>query len=499
MDIIKLWNEKNDISIENFVVDWEPRDHVKNPMNWNLSKRFSCTLLLSCIAFLVTMASSIGSGTYDGIISEFGATKEVAELTTSLFLIGFATGAPILAPLSEEIGRLPIYIISLLIFSCFQVGAGSAKSMSALAICRFFSGFFGTTPLSNAGGSIADMWKSDERTFMFPLFGVFGFLGPALGPIIGSYLSKSYLTWRWSNYLVAILGFALSIVVFLFMPETFDPVIMDIKASRIRNITGNKEYISVHEIQRQGNSPFSLKMLVRPFIFAISQPIVICFTICITVTYIVLFSDFESFPSIFATWNFDTAKSTLPFIAVAIGILFTLFLVTPLTYFHYMKEVKKYGSCSVVAPEIRLIPLMVCCWFIPISLFWIAWTSYDNISPWLSIISTFFFGIGMMQVFITTYSYIIDSYGINSASALSTLTLVRYNVSAVMVHVTDPMYKDLGRHWAASLLGFLSLFICGCTFFFWFFGPRMRRLSKFTVQISDEELKLSNSKETIVL
>lgn len=483
MDTLKLYREEYSLRSNevNFIVDWEQEDIAKNPLNWSKWKRFNCTVFLAFISFLVTLASSIGSGTYESIMADFKVTREVAGMTTSLFLVGFAIGAPVLAPLCEEFGRLPVYIVSMLGFSCFQIGAATSKKMASLSICRFFAGFFGTTPLSNAGGSIADMWEPDKRTLTFPFFGVSGFLGPCLGPVIGSYLSVSDLGWRSTNYLVAILGFFFSLTCFCFMPETYGPIIMDLKAASIRRTIGDKRYISYHELQRKGRSPFSLKVFMRPLLFAIGEPIVTCFTACISLTYIVLFSDFESFPVIFATWGFSTAKSSLPFIAVTVGILCNLFLVTPIAYIFYMKEVKEKGYMEKVDPESRLIPLMFCCWFIPISLFWISWTTYESISPWSSIISTFFFGVGMMQVFLTTYSYIIDAYGVNSASALSSLTLVRYNVSAAMIHITEPMYKNLGIHWAACLLGFLSLIICAVPFVFYVFGPKIRLCSKFTV------------------
>lgn len=489
MDSINLYKEEYSVLSKevDFIVNWGPEDAAKNPLNWSKRKRFGCTVMLAFISFLVTLASSIGSGTYESIMEDFKVTKEVAGMTTSLFLVGFAMGAPVLAPLCEEFGRLPIYIVSMFVFSCFQVGAATSKNMASLGICRFFAGFFGTTPLSNAGGSIADMWQPDKRTLAFPFFGVSGFLGPCLGPVIGSYLTVSYLGWRWTNYMVAILAFAFSLACFFFMPETYCPIIMDLKAASIRQMTGDKRYISYHEFQREGKSPFSLSVFMRPFLFAVGEPIMTCFTICISITYIVLFSDFESFPIIFATWGFSTAKSSLPFIAVTIGILSNLFIVAPIAYIIYMKEVNENGSIEKVDPESRLIPLMFCCWLIPISLLWISWTTYDTISPWSSIVSTFFFGVGMMQVFLTTYSYIIDAYGVNSASALSSLTLVRYNVSAAMIHITDPMYNNLGIHWAASLLAFLSLIICAVPFVFYVFGPKIRSHSKFTDPAKHED------------
>ena len=463
-----------------FVVDWEPEDDALDPFNWKHIKRFGCTCILTCIAILTTGASSISTGTHEAVAKDFGVTMEVSEMSTSFYLIGFAMGAPVLAPLCEELGRLPIYVLSTLCFALFQIGAATSNNMAALAICRFFAGFFGTTPLSNAGGSIADIYPANPRTFMFPFYSVFAFVGTALFPVIGSWLSVSYLGWRWSHYLCAIVGFAISLVAALFMPETYRATIMDIKAASIRKKTQDKRYRSSHEIQRQGKSPFSPDVFLRPYYFAITEPIVGCFTCCITIAYIVIFSDFEAFPVIFSTWGFSTAKSSLPFISVTVGILLNLVVVCPIAYHFYLREAKIKGSFEAIQPESRLAPLMICTWLIPISLFWFAWTSYESISPWSAIVSTAFFGLGFIQVFITAYAYVIDSYGSNSASALATLTLVRYNVSAGIVHVADPMYHNLGVHWALSLLAFISLIICVMPFIFYKFGPFIRSKSKFT-------------------
>lgn len=484
MDLIRLYKQDYVIpdSAKSFVVDLDSNDDDKDPMKWSLMEKISCTVVLTLMAFFVTLASAIGSGTYNYVSAEFGVSKEVAELTTSMYLVGFAIGAPFLAPLCEEVGRLSIYIIGMLLFSLFQIGAATSQNMASLAICRFFAGFFGTTPLSNAGGSIADIWEPDMRTIMFPLYGLAGFLGPVFGPLVGSYLAETNDGWRWTNYLVAILGFVNLLVIFFFMPETFRPIITDIKAAKIRKMTGDKAFLSIHEVQRQGRSMFSWQVFLRPFLFAVFEPIVTSFTIVITITYIVLFTDFEAFPIIFSIWGFSPAKSSLPFIAVALGILFTMCVITPISYAHFMREARKSETERNLQPEIRLIPLMAVCWCIPVSLFWIAWVTYDSISPWAAIISTFFFGVGLMQVFLTTYSYLIDSYGSASASALSTLTLVRYNASAGMVHVADPMYKNLGIHWAATLLAFLAVLLCAVPFFFWFYGPRIRSYSKYTVK-----------------
>jgi hypothetical protein len=48
------------------------------------------------------------------------------------------------------------------------------------------------------------------------------------------------------------------------------------------------------------------------------------------------------------------------------------------------------------------------------------------------------------------------------------------------VMFTGPMYEDLGNHWALTLFAFLSLIISIIPSVFYFWGPKIRSLSKYT-------------------
>lgn len=76
---------------------------------------------------------------------------------------------------------------------------------------------------------------------------------------------------------------------------------------------------------------------------------------------------------------------------------------------------------------------------IPVSLFWMGWTSDGNISIWSPLAASVMFGYGILCVFISSYQYIIDSYEVYSASALASVTLIRYLTAGGMVVVGIPM------------------------------------------------------------
>lgn len=85
----------------------------------------------------------------------------------------------------------------------FIMASALAPNIGAQLAFRFLAGFFGSTPLTCAGGSVADMWNPLERVYAFPVFANAAFLGPVLGPVIGGFVSSipilSYYTGKISG------------------------------------------------------------------------------------------------------------------------------------------------------------------------------------------------------------------------------------------------------------------------------------------------------------
>ena len=70
--------------------------------------------------------------------------------------------------------------------------------------------------------------------------------------------------------------------------------------------------------------------------------------------------------------------------------------------------------------DICLISLgMLGCVFLPVGLFWFAWTNSPSIFWLVCIIGTAPFGFGMVLVFLSVMNYLIDSYTIYAASVLA--------------------------------------------------------------------------------
>lgn len=102
--------------------------------------------------------------------------------------------------LSVFVRLTPLTFVDLIIFPLFTMGAGLSPNIGSWLVCRFFAGLFGCPPLTNFGGTTADLWSPIERTYVFPVLLCLCFLGPFLAPMVASFIGASSLVgWQWTG------------------------------------------------------------------------------------------------------------------------------------------------------------------------------------------------------------------------------------------------------------------------------------------------------------
>ena len=161
---------------EPYIVDWIP-DDPRNPMLFSDTTKWGYTIVVAFATFAVSLSSSAYAGAIQEVTKSFGIVQEVATLGVSLFVLGFALGPLIWAPLSELIGRQIVFSFTFFALAAFCAGGAGAQNSWSLIITRFFAGSFGSSPLTNAGGVIADIFTADKRGLAMSLFAGAPFLG----------------------------------------------------------------------------------------------------------------------------------------------------------------------------------------------------------------------------------------------------------------------------------------------------------------------------------
>lgn len=158
-----------------YVVSWIDND-PRNPMNFAHWVKWALTFLVAIATLAVAFVSSAYSGGVREILQEFHVSEYVGILGVSLFVLGFAIGPLIWAPLSELFGRQILFFGTYAGLTAFNAGAAGSQNIQTLIIMRFFAGAIGSSPLTNAGGVIADMFTATERGLATTFFAAAPFL-----------------------------------------------------------------------------------------------------------------------------------------------------------------------------------------------------------------------------------------------------------------------------------------------------------------------------------
>ncbi|KIX09346.1 uncharacterized protein Z518_00425 [Rhinocladiella mackenziei CBS 650.93] len=462
-----------------YVVEFIPFD-PRNPMEWPQWKKWAITMDVAIATLAVAFVSAAYSGSAPQIIEEFGCSQEVATLGISLFVLGFCIGPLLWAPMSELYGRQILFFGTYALVTAFNGGATGANSIGTLLVMRFFAGTFGASPLTNAGGVIADMFPSSQRGLAMSIFAAAPFLGPVIGPIVGGFVSET-VGWRWVEGVMCIFTGTLWIFGTLTVPETYTPVLLARRAKELTKRTG-KVYMSGIE-RRQGKvTPAAAfeKALARPWALLFLEPIVLLISIYMAILYGTLYMLFGAFPIVFEEKRgWSQGIGGLAFCGVAVGMIAGVAYNIVDNKRYERVERKHNGEAP---PEARLPPGAVGSVAIPIGMFWFAWTNYPSIHWIVCIIATVPFGFGMMLVFLACMNYLIDAYTIYAASVLAANSVLRSLFGAIFPLFTTYMYHNLGIHWASSIPAFLALACTPFLFIFYRHGESIRMKCRYAAQ-----------------
>ncbi|KEF52719.1 uncharacterized protein A1O9_11136 [Exophiala aquamarina CBS 119918] len=462
-----------------FIVTYIPQD-AGNPFNWTKGFRWAITSVVAVETLSVAFASSAFSGAIRELTQDLGASTELITAGISLFVLGFATGPLVFAPLSEIYGRQIIFIISFGAFTAFNAGCAGSNNTATLLVLRFFAGAFGSSPMTNAGGVIADIFPASERGLAMSLFALAPSFGPCASPWIAGFLSESE-GWRWVMGLLTIFSGVLWILGTLLVPETYAPVILRKRVAMLKQKTG-KEYILQGD-KEKGTPALSSVLataMVRPWILLFMEPIVLLLSIYIAIVYGTLYLLFGAYPIVFQqTRGWSEGIGGLPFLGVAGGMIIGILFVAWANKW-YIAAAERNGG--IAPPEARLRPALYGAIAIPIGMFWFAWTNYPSVH-WISpVLAGAPFGFGLNIVFLAITNYLIDSYTIFAASVLAANTVLRSLFGAAFPLFTHDMYNVLGIHWASSVPAFLALACVPFPFIFYKYGAQIRAKCVYAAQ-----------------
>ncbi|KAH6873215.1 major facilitator superfamily domain-containing protein [Alternaria rosae] len=455
------------------VVDFDGPNDPENPMNWKASKKWGMVALISAITFLTPLASSQFAPGVPEVMRDFNSTSDLLEgFMVSVYVLGFAFGPLIIAPLSEMYGRLPLYHSCNLLFIVFTIAAAVANNMAQFVVFRFFMGCFGGAPMVLGGGTIADLIPREQRGTAMAVWMMGPTIGPCVGPIIGGFLTVAK-GWRWNFWFVAIVGGAFFIMSLILMSETSGIIILQRKVNRLRTETGNTKLRSKLDSGLTPRQLFKFS-IIRPAKMLFRSTICFAISLYIAITYAYLYILFTTFTAVFkGQYGWRGGITGLSFLGLGIGSLIGQF-----TYIHYgNKVVHKHMARGDFRPEHRLKMMCIGGFFIPCGLFIYGWSVQYQTHFMVPIVATGIIGFGLLMTFMPATTYLVDVFTIHAASAMAASTVLRSVAAAFIPLSSQTMYAQMGYGWGNTMLGFIATLLIPIPFLFIRYGEKIRARS----------------------
>lgn len=130
---------------------------------------------------------------------------------------------------------------------------------------------------------------------------------------------------RWTFYVLLIWSGAMLALIVIFVPETYDPVLLRDKARKMRRDTGNEKWKAPIEMTDRSIAQTLLASIYRPFLLLTLEPM--CLNLCLfsAVLLGVLYLFFGAFKLVFSNnHGFQLWQVGLSFSGLLVGMIFAI-------------------------------------------------------------------------------------------------------------------------------------------------------------------------------
>ncbi len=169
-------------------------------------------------AILEVIDTSIVNVALPDIQGNLGATLSEAGWVSTGYSCANVIMIPLTAWLSDRFGRKNYLLFSLIGFTLSSALCGIAPNLLVLVIARILQGLAGGGLLAKAQALLFETFPREQQGQAQAMFGIGVIAGPAIGPVLGGYLTDT-IGWRWIFFINLPVGLIAVIMAMIFLPR----------------------------------------------------------------------------------------------------------------------------------------------------------------------------------------------------------------------------------------------------------------------------------------
>ncbi|KAH9886195.1 major facilitator superfamily transporter [Xylariomycetidae sp. FL2044] len=461
---------------ESLMVTWDGELDPLHPFNWSKPRKWGITLLLSNGGLVTLMSGAMLAPALQSISRDLHTNEEETQIFLSVFVLAFAFGPMVLSPLAEVFGRRPVWLISSCFYILWNTVAGFSRTPGLMIASRILSGIGASAEFAVTNPVLADCWVPAERGKSYTISTFIPLLGPAIGPIIGGVVTQK-IGWRWTFWILSIYDSILVVFGFFVLRETFEPILLERKATKLRKETG-KPYCTAADDSTHTLSVKLSRSLSRPLRLLFTQPILQVIALFLAYNFGILYIVLSTFATLWIDRYGQTeAQSGLHYLAIVLG--YTIAAQAGGRLMDILWKYLKARHDDDTAPEYR-VPLMIPgAILIPMGLLIYGWTAESRTHWIVPDIGICIFGCGIILSTQALQAYVTEAYRKYVASASAASQFLRSIAGFAFPIFAPVMYGGLGYGWGNSILA-LTFVVIGwpAPFLLWQYGAKLRAMGK---------------------
>jgi DHA1 family bicyclomycin/chloramphenicol resistance-like MFS transporter len=151
--------------------------------------------LLGGMGALTALSTDMSVPALPRLAEVFQTSADRAQLTLSLFLLGFAVGQLAYGPVSDRFGRRPILLFGLTLYTLASIGCVVAGTIEQLIVFRLLQGLGGCAPRVMSPAIVRDEFHADRGAQVLSSVVIVMAIAPLVAPTIGGFLVE-FFDWR---------------------------------------------------------------------------------------------------------------------------------------------------------------------------------------------------------------------------------------------------------------------------------------------------------------
>mgnify|MGYP003334254470 CR=1 FL=1 len=181
--------------------------------------RWTLSVLLAALGMLGPFAIDTYLPAFAGIAADLQATPLQIQQTLSAYLFAFAFMSLFHGSLSDSLGRRPVVLTGIAVFTLASVGCAMSTSIGQLVFFRALQGLSTGAGIVVSRAVIRDIYPpADAQRVMSQVTLFFG-VAPAIAPIVGGFLFV-HIGWHAVFWFLAGVGVLLGLANWFLLPET---------------------------------------------------------------------------------------------------------------------------------------------------------------------------------------------------------------------------------------------------------------------------------------